>query len=231
MQCQSTMLQLTLSLSHMMPRNFGTASPLSGTEKMTPLMTSAWKPWCPSRRNSRLSASIMNPMNMQYGFVEGLSTDVASTLAHDVISHCCYFGSPVYTCSLDAAGAFDCIPHPILFRQCYDVIPYDLWLLLVLVRTSVCAHQVGQTIEQFHQSAARNQTRWPNLTLSFQCLLQRHDWDPEQHGLWHLHCRNQVQCLLLKNWRRPPDKKIRRLSGLESTGEWGSSVEWIIWQG
>lgn len=41
-------------------------------------------------------------------------------------------GSPVYACSLDAEGAFDCIPHPILFRKCFSAIPDSLWRLLVV---------------------------------------------------------------------------------------------------
>lgn len=78
--------------------------------------------------------------NLQFGFVEGLGTDIAATLAHDVISHCNFEGSTVYVCSLDAEGAFDCIPHPILFRHCHGIIPDPLWLLLVewYARLSVC---------------------------------------------------------------------------------------------
>jgi hypothetical protein len=78
--------------------------------------------------------------DMQYGFIEGLGTDIAATLAHDVISHCIHQKSAVYVCSLDAEGAFDCIPHPVLFRHCYGIIPDPLWLLMVkwYSRLSVC---------------------------------------------------------------------------------------------
>lgn len=69
--------------------------------------------------------------DLQFGFIEGLGTDIAATLAHDVISYCNFQNSPVYVCSLDAEGAFDCIPHPILFRKCYGVVPDPLWRLLV----------------------------------------------------------------------------------------------------
>jgi exonuclease III len=58
---------------------------------------------------------------LQFGFREGLGTDIAATLASDVISHCNFAGSTVYLCSLDAEGAFDCIPHSVLFQHCYMV--------------------------------------------------------------------------------------------------------------
>ena len=69
--------------------------------------------------------------DLQFGFIEGLGTDMAASAAHDIISHCNYRGSPVFACSLDAEGAFDSIPHPVLFRKCCDVIPRPLWRLLV----------------------------------------------------------------------------------------------------
>ena len=84
--------------------------------------------------------------DLQFGFVEGLGTDIAATLAHDVISHCNFKGSAVYVCSLDAEGAFDCIPHPILFRQCHGIIPSALAVAFVgpLVRATDSASQMEQ---------------------------------------------------------------------------------------
>ena len=53
----------------------------------------------------------------QFGFIQGRSTNAAISLAHDVASYCIFNGSPVFMCGLDAEGAFDAIPHPVLFEQ------------------------------------------------------------------------------------------------------------------
>ena len=69
--------------------------------------------------------------DLQFGFVKGRSTMMAASLANDVISYCNKRGSPVYTCSLDAEGAFDAVPHDILFYKVIGVIPDHCWLMLV----------------------------------------------------------------------------------------------------
>ena len=56
---------------------------------------------------------------------------MAAALTHDVASYCISRCSTVYTCSLDAEGAFDTIPHPMLFKKSMDVIPEHCWRLLV----------------------------------------------------------------------------------------------------
>ena len=68
---------------------------------------------------------------MQFGFRDNLGTDIAVSLAHDVISHCVHRGSAVYVCSLDAEGAFDGIPHGILFSRAYSAMPERLWRLML----------------------------------------------------------------------------------------------------
>jgi exonuclease III len=82
----------------------------------------------------------------QFGFVEGVGTDIAATLYHDVVSHCNYRGSAVYTCSLDAEGAFDFIPHEMLFFKCMDIVPGHLWLTLLnwYSKLSVCIKWHGK---------------------------------------------------------------------------------------
>ena len=70
--------------------------------------------------------------DLQFGFIEGRGTNMAAALAHDVSQYCVKRGSPVYLCSLDAQGAFDEIPHEVLFRKCIDVTPDHCWRLLVL---------------------------------------------------------------------------------------------------
>ena len=42
---------------------------------------------------------------------------MAVSLANDIFTYCIDKGSPVFTCSLDAQGAFDEIPHSILFKK------------------------------------------------------------------------------------------------------------------
>ena len=69
--------------------------------------------------------------DLQFGFVPGRGTATAAALANDVISYCNKRGSTVYTCSLDAEGAFDAVPHDILFCKAMGVIPDPCWMMLV----------------------------------------------------------------------------------------------------
>lgn len=66
----------------------------------------------------------------QFGFVEGRGTSMAASLAHDVGVHCTQNGSQMYTCSLDAEGAFDAIPHPVLFYKSMNVLSDMSWRFL-----------------------------------------------------------------------------------------------------
>ena len=49
--------------------------------------------------------------NSQLGFVSGRGTEIATALVNDVISYANVRGSTVYTCSLDAEGAFQGRPQ------------------------------------------------------------------------------------------------------------------------
>ena len=69
--------------------------------------------------------------DLQFGFVRGRSTTMASALTHDVIDYRVHRGTPVYACALDAEGAFDAIPHAVLFRKAIGTIPDLYWRLLV----------------------------------------------------------------------------------------------------
>ena len=51
------------------------------------------------------------------------------SLINDVTSYFNHKGSPLFVCSLDADGAFDGIPHPILLKKT-DIIPDHSWKLL-----------------------------------------------------------------------------------------------------
>ena len=68
---------------------------------------------------------------VQFVFIEGRGTDMDASLTHDIISHCISRGFTVYTCSLDAEGAFEAIPHVILFKKAMGFIPDIYWRLLV----------------------------------------------------------------------------------------------------
>jgi exonuclease III len=66
----------------------------------------------------------------QFGFVKGRSTSSAISLVQDISSHFVNNGSQVYMCALDAEGAFDGIPHPVLFSKTIDVLSNVTWRLL-----------------------------------------------------------------------------------------------------
>ena len=55
---------------------------------------------------------------------------MATTLLHDVIDYSTTRGSVVYSCSLDAEGAFDAIQHCILFHKAQSVLPSYCWFVM-----------------------------------------------------------------------------------------------------
>ena len=61
--------------------------------------------------------------DLQFGFIKGRGTEMATALLHDVIDYSTTRGSVVYSCSPDAEGAFDAIPHCILFDKAHSVLP------------------------------------------------------------------------------------------------------------
>jgi len=67
---------------------------------------------------------------MQFGFIANRSTSTAISLAHDVSQYCSSRGSAVYMCSLDAEGAFDAIPFPVLFLKAASRLPDVCWRLM-----------------------------------------------------------------------------------------------------
>ena len=69
--------------------------------------------------------------DFQFGFVSGRGTNTAIALAHDTASYFNFKGSPLFMCALDAEGAFDGIPHPILFKKAMNVLSDKSWKLLL----------------------------------------------------------------------------------------------------
>lgn len=67
---------------------------------------------------------------LQFGFISKRSCNSAITLAHDVSSYCKTQGSSTFLCSLDAEGAFDAIPHAVLFTKAEEVLQPAHWCLM-----------------------------------------------------------------------------------------------------
>ena len=55
---------------------------------------------------------------------------MAFSLAHDVMAYFNDRGSAVYTCSLDDEGAFDAIPHVVIFGKLDGIMPDYAWRVL-----------------------------------------------------------------------------------------------------
>ena len=68
--------------------------------------------------------------DLQFGFIKNRGTNTAISLANDVASYCNFNGSSVFLCGLDAEGAYDGIPHPVLFKKSMNVISDISWRLL-----------------------------------------------------------------------------------------------------
>ena len=66
----------------------------------------------------------------QYGFISNRGTNMATAVAHDVSAYCAASGSPTFLCSLDAEGAFDNLPHSIMFKRAMNAIPDRCWQIL-----------------------------------------------------------------------------------------------------
>ena len=55
--------------------------------------------------------------DLQFGFVGCRGTSTASVLTHAIIAYCRSRGFRVHVCVLDAEGAFDGIPHSVIFLK------------------------------------------------------------------------------------------------------------------
>ena len=71
-----------------------------------------------------------NFSEMQFEFVPKRGTNTATSLLNDVISYVTTCDSAVYTCSLDPEGAFDAIPHPVIFSKAAKVLPENCWRIM-----------------------------------------------------------------------------------------------------
>ena len=87
--------------------------------------------------------------DLQFRFIKGRGTEIATALLHDVIDYSTTSGSVVYSSSLDAEGAFDAIPHCILFA--HSVLPTYYWFVMYewYVSSRLTLHGEGVTARIF----------------------------------------------------------------------------------
>ena len=69
-------------------------------------------------------------VEFDFRFVNGRGTAMAAATVNDVINYSVNQGSPVYSCSLDAEGAFDAIPYDIIFEKLGDNVSNEWWRCL-----------------------------------------------------------------------------------------------------
>ena len=63
---------------------------------------------------------------------------MATALAHDIGVYANSSGSTVFMCALDAEGAFDCLPHPIILQKVMGVVPDMYWRILYVWYAKMC---------------------------------------------------------------------------------------------
>ena len=101
----------------------------------------------------------------QFGFVPKRNTSMATALVHDVTTYCKSAGSLMFLCSLDAEGAFDGIPHSVLFDCACDTIPDSCWKTLYSWYAEMGVHIKWQNRLGYHISVNIG-TRQGGLTSS-----------------------------------------------------------------
>ena len=108
----------------------------------------------------------------QFGFVTGRGSNSAVALVHDVASYFNAKGSTIFMCGLDVEGAFNGVPHPVLFDRARNVITDKSWKLLhnwyVNISVQVRWNRLGKNINVLKG------TRQGGLTCT-SLLLQRFD--------------------------------------------------------
>ena len=116
----------------------GVLVPLLKTPTMDPSVPNNYRPvTISSTLSKRLQVYILEVCghhhfnDLQYGVISGRGTHMAVSLVNDVISYCTDNWSTVYTCSLDTQGAFDAIPHAVLYRKAMGVLPDHCWMIIV----------------------------------------------------------------------------------------------------
>ena len=115
----------------------GILSPILKKPTLDPTAAKNYRPIIVSTTMSKLLEYIIldsvshHPFHKsQYGFIHQRSTNMAISLANDVIKYTTSRGSSVFACTLDAEMAFDGIPHSVLLYKAIDIIPDPWWRIL-----------------------------------------------------------------------------------------------------
>ena len=134
----SYMLTLCIQFG-VVPHNFrrGVLIPIPKKAGCDTTQANHWRPITVSSTFSKLlelyvleECSSHEFSDLQFGFIKGRGTEMATALLHDVIDYSTTRDSVVYSCSLDAEGAFDAIPHCILFDKAQSVLPTHCWFVM-----------------------------------------------------------------------------------------------------
>ena len=122
---------LTVCTQHgCVPKNFtiGLLTPILKKANIDPTVAKHYRPITISVIISKLFEHHILDMcsdydfsTSQYGFIPNRGSDKATVLAHDVGVFANSCGSTVFYCSLDAEGAFDFLPHPVLLNKAMEV--------------------------------------------------------------------------------------------------------------
>ena len=116
--------------------------PILKTSSLDPTLAPSYRPVILSSTFSKLIDMYIMYENddfifndCQFGFIKSASAGTASAVSgvHDVGTYFVQNGSQMYICSLDAEGAFDAIPHPVLFAKTLNVISMECYVLEIIV--------------------------------------------------------------------------------------------------
>ena len=107
----------------------------------------------------------------QFGFLPQRSTAMAASLVHDVSEFCNAQGSTVYLCSLDAEGAFDNIPFPVLFHCASNVLPDLCWRVMYYWYSQMRIYPLEQPPWSLYKGSTGYQAERPYLSPLVQCFL------------------------------------------------------------
>lgn len=112
----------------------GIIIPILKKPTLNPNFPENYRPITLSSTLSKLAELILMPdtpiSDCQFGFREGRSTSLATSLINDTVSYFNSKGSPVYLCSLDAERCFDSIWHDGLLYKLYNKVPFSHWLFI-----------------------------------------------------------------------------------------------------
>ena len=117
--------------------NYGMLVPLLKKSTLDPTVAKHYRPVIVSTTFSKIlelyvlyesNPDIFN--DYQFGFVKNRGTNTAVSVVHDIGEYCVRNGSQMCTCSLDAEGAFDGIPMPVLFAKIINILSDMSWRLL-----------------------------------------------------------------------------------------------------